>query len=182
MQHDELMSLKETGQKGDFLLPYVVNKTIMPDYYTTFPMHWHEEMEIVYVEEGEFTECVDFEEYHVSKGDIILINPSVLHSFRQYENKRTVFRSVIFNMNLLTGNNTDACSIKYFVPFAENNYISPVVISPDNPHYPDVQKKVLNMISVYSGREECFELQLKAEVYGLFYVLFKEIFMYLFDY
>ena len=177
MQHDELMSLKETGQKGDFLLPYVVNKTVMPDYYTTFPMHWHDEMEIVFVEEGEFIECVDFEDYHLKKGDIALVNPSVLHSFRQFENKRTVFRSIIFNMNLLTGNSTDACSIKYFVPFTENGYISPVVISPDNPSYPAILDRVKNMITVYGEKGDCFEIRLKTEVYGLFYILFKDVFV-----
>ncbi len=177
MQHDELMSLKETGQKGDFLLPYVINKTVMPDYYTTFPMHWHEEMEIVYVEEGEFIECVDFEDHHVKKGDIILVNPSVLHSFRQFENKRTVFRSIIFNMSLLTGSSTDACTIKYFAPFADNDYISPVVISSDNPHFDRIRQKIINMIAVYHERDDCFELRLKSEVYGLFYILFKDIFV-----
>ena len=177
MQRDELMSLKETGQKGDFLLPYVVNKTIMPDYYTTFPMHWHDEMEIVYVEDGEYIESVDFAEYHVKKGDIVLVNPSVLHSFRAYENKRTVFRSVIFNMNLLTGNSTDACSIKYFIPFAEKSYICPVVISSDHPRYESIRQKVRNMISVYDEKGECFEIRLKAEVYGLFYELFRHVFV-----
>ena len=39
MQSDELMSLKETGQKGDFLLPYEVSKTIMPDYYNAKAPH-----------------------------------------------------------------------------------------------------------------------------------------------
>ena len=38
MQRDELMSLKETGQKGDFLLFFVVNKTLIQVYYTTFAM------------------------------------------------------------------------------------------------------------------------------------------------
>ena len=32
MQHDEFMSLKETGQKGDFLLPYMVCTTVLPDF------------------------------------------------------------------------------------------------------------------------------------------------------
>lgn len=177
MQHDELMSLKETGQKGDFLLPYVISKTLMPDYYTTFPMHWHDEMEIVYVEDGEYIENVDFEEYHVKKGDIIIINPSALHSFRQLDDKRTFFRTIIFNMSLITGNSTDACSIKYFVPFLENSYISPVVISSDNPHYSAVRSKILNMISVYNEKGDCYELKLKAEVYGLFYTLFSSVFV-----
>ena len=177
MQRDELMSLKETGQKGDFLLPYVVNKTVMPDYYTTFPMHWHDEMEIVYVEDGEYIESVDFEEYHVRKGDIVFVNPSVLHSFRLCDNKRTVFRSVIFNMNLLTGNSMDACSIRYFVPFVEKNYICPVVISADHPHYEKICARVKSMISVYDEKGEYFEIRLKAEVYGLFYELFRYVFV-----
>lgn len=177
MQSEELMSLKETGKKGDSLLPYVVNKTVMPDYYTTFPMHWHDEMEIVYVEDGEYIESVDFEEYHVKSGDIVLINPSVLHSFHQYDNKRTSFRTVIFNMNLLTGNSADACSIKYLVPFAERRYKSPVVITSDHPCYDSIRKKVLNMISLYDEKGDFFEIKLKAEVYGLFYLLFKNVFV-----
>ncbi len=177
MQHDELMSLKETGQKGDFMLPYLVSQTVIPDYYTTFPMHWHDEMEIVYVQEGEYIESVDFEEYHVKKGDIVLINPSVLHSFRQFDDKRTVFRTVIFNMNLLTGNSTDACSIKYFMPFAENSFLSPVVISPEHPSYAEIQSRVQNMISVYDEKGDCFEIRLKAEVYSLFYILFRDVFV-----
>ena len=91
MLHEEFMSLKETGQKGDFLLPFVVCKTVMPDFYTTFPMHWHDEMEIVYVEDGEFEECIDFEYYNIKKGDIIIINPCILHSFKQQNDKRSIF-------------------------------------------------------------------------------------------
>ena len=131
MYHDELQSLKETGQKGDFLLPFVAVNTIMPDFYTTYPMHWHDEMEIVLVESGEYEEFVDLERYCVKQGDIILVNPCVLHSFRTLDNKRTFFRSIVFNLNMLTSNNTDACSIKYFTPFIDNMYINPVIISSD---------------------------------------------------
>lgn len=176
MQHEELMSLKETGQKGDFLLPYVVYNTIMPDFYTTFPMHWHNEMEIVYVESGEFEECIDLENYHVKQGDIILINPCALHSFRQYEDSSTVFRSIIFDMNMLTGNNTDACSIKYFHPFMENQYISPVIISPDSPHYDEIIIPIQNLISLYQKKNSYFEIKIKAELYHLFYILFSHFF------
>ena len=177
MQHDELMSLKETGQKGDFLLPYVVSKTVLPDYYTTFPMHWHEEMEIVYVEDGEFTECVDFEEYHVQKGDIVMVAPSVLHSFRQLDEKRARFRTIVFDLKLLTGNHTDACSIKYFLPFESGQYLAPVIISSQHPSYQELRTHLLNMIALYDEQQDYFELKLKAEFYELFCILFREVFV-----
>ena len=85
MLHEEFMSLKETGQKGSFLLPFVVSRTVLPDFYTTFPMHWHNEMEIVYVEEGEFEECINFEYYHVRKGDIVIVNPAMIDTKKRGE-------------------------------------------------------------------------------------------------
>ncbi len=176
MLHEEFMSLKETGQRGSFLLPFVVCRTVLPDFYTTFPIHWHNEMEIVYVEEGEFEECIDFEHYHVRKGDIVLINPYVLHSFRQYENERSVFKTIMFDFSMLTGNTADASSIKYFNPFLEGNYLSPKIISPDNSHYYELKECVLEIISTYSKHENFFELKIKSELYRLFFVLFKHFF------
>lgn len=173
MYHDERQSLKETGQKGDFLLPFVVVNTIMPDFYTTYPMHWHDEMEIVYVESGEYEEYVDLEEYHVHQGDIILVSPCVLHSFRQTDNKRSIFRSIIFNFNMLTSNNTDACSIRYFTPFLDNMYINPVVISEEEPYYELLLNSVKTLIQLYNKKEDFFEIKIKSELFNLFHILFK---------
>lgn len=176
MQHEEFMSLKETGQKGDFLLPFVVCKTVLPDFYTTFPMHWHNEMEIVYIEEGEFEECIDFEYYHVKKGDIILINPCVLHSFRQHENERARFRTIMFDFSMLTGNTADASSIKYFNPFLEGSYLSPQIISPGQNHYSELAECVRTIINTYTEKETFFEIKIKSELYKLFYILFRNFF------
>ncbi len=172
MQRDELMVLKETGHKGDFLLPFVVVNTIMPDFYTTYPMHWHDEMEIVYVESGEFEEYIDLEKYHVRQGDIILVDPCTLHSFRNIENVRTKFRTLIFNFNMLTSNNTDACSIKYFTPFLDKMYISPIIISADAPHYPELLECIKDLINAYDSKGDFFEIRIKAGLFNLFHILF----------
>ncbi len=176
MQHEEFMSLKETGQKGNFLLPFTVCKTVLPDFYTTFPMHWHNEMEIVYVEEGEFEECIDFEYYHITKGDIILVNPCVLHSFRQYKDEKACFRTIMFDFCMLTGNTADASSIKYFNPFMDGSYISPQIISPGQNHYSELAECVRSLLDTYMEKESFFEIKIKAELYKLFYILFRNFF------
>lgn len=176
MQQEELLSLKETGQKGDFLLPFVVCKTVLPDFYTTFPMHWHNEMEIVINDLGEYEETIDFETYLVRKGDIVIVPPCMLHSFKQHDELKSVFRSLIFDLSIVTGNNTDACSIKYFTPFLENRFISPAVITTDNPHYEELRQIIIDLLDIYSGREECFELKLKSKLYDLFFLLFRYCF------
>ena len=176
MQQEELLSLKETGQKGDFLLPYMVAKTVMPDFYTTYPMHWHDEMEIVYIEKGEIEEYIDLESYNVREGDIVLINPCLLHSFRQKDGIRSIFRTIIFNLNMLTGNNTDACAIKYLTPFLEGNYINPIVISSDAPHYDELAVSVRRLIDEYDNKTPFYEMKIKAELFNMFYILFSYFF------
>lgn len=172
MQREELMSLKETGKKGNFLMPLMVCKTVLPDYYTTFPMHWHDEMEIIYVDSGEFEENVDFKDYNVHQGDIVIISPCTLHSFRQHGEERTSFRSLIFDMKIVTGNNTDACAIKYFTPFTENECTLPVIISPEQPHYEELKSCLFSLLNVYFEKSGCYELSLKREFFDLFYILF----------
>ena len=176
MQQEELNILKETARVGDFLLPYTVAKTVMPDFYTTYPMHWHEEMEVVYVESGEYDEYIDLENDHVKTGDIILINPCQLHSFKQSEDYRTIFRTVIFNFNMLMGNNTDACSLKYLTPFVEGMYINPVHITPYQPHYEELKNSVLSLIHEYDKKQDYYELKIKSELFNMFHVLFSYFF------
>ena len=177
MQQEELQFFKETGQKGDFLLPFTVCRTIMPDFYTTYPMHWHDEMELVYVEKGEYDVFIDLEGYHVKKGDIVIVNPYLLHSFRQYNDERTVFRTIIFNINMLTGNNTDACAIKYLTPYLEGFYINPIVISPDSSHYDELKECVLKLIAEFDNKEKFYEIKIKAELFNMFHILFNHFFM-----
>lgn len=176
MQLDELEYLKEAGQKGDFLMPYTVVRTIMPDFFTTYPMHWHEEMEIVYVESGEFEECIDLEKYHVKAGDVILVNPCLLHSFRHYENIRTKFTSIIFSFSMITGNNTDGCAIKYLTPYLEGMYINPVVISKDSEHYDELVLSIKNLINLFDNKGDYFEIGIKSGLYNMFFILFKYFF------
>ena len=47
MRENEFMNLKENKKHGDFLLPFIVYNTFIPNCFSIFPMHWHDEMEII---------------------------------------------------------------------------------------------------------------------------------------
>ena len=176
MLEHELAGLRETGRKGDFLLPLDVCNTIMPDFYTAYPTHWHDEMEIVLIENGEMEETIDTEVYTVKTGDIIIVCPRALHSFRQLDESRVKFRTLMFDIGFLTANNSDACSIRYLNPFLEGCYLSPVVISPDMPHYEELKVVLENLIHSFDKKEKFFELQLRSYLYTLFFILFSFFF------
>jgi len=43
------------------------------------PVHWHDEVEIIYIRTGPLTIVVDGEEYAGNNGDIFFVNPGQLH-------------------------------------------------------------------------------------------------------
>ncbi|MGN0537851.1 MAG: AraC family transcriptional regulator [Acutalibacteraceae bacterium] len=176
MLHDEFMSLKESTQHGDFLLPFVVCTTLMPQFFSYYPIHWHNEMEIVYIESGELLETVDLCEYNATAGDIILIRPCLLHSFKVDSGKQARMKTLIFNLSMLAGNTTDACSIKYFTPFSDGQYSYPCVIHKTDAHYDELLALIKSMVELYEYHPPLYELEIKAKLFSMFAILFRGFF------
>ncbi len=174
--NEEILSLKEAVQHGDFLLPFDIYKTRMPDFFNSFPMHWHEEVEIVYVKDGFVEFNIDLETYVAEEGDIALIPPCVLHSFKQYMGNRADMQTMMFNISMLTNNSTDACSIRYFTPFYERQLSIPYIIKREHPSYPQIRSIYLSIANAFENKEDFYELAIKAKLYELFYVFFSECF------
>ena len=56
--------------------------------------HWHEEMQLIYVDEGSLTLTVGNRKHELSAGDVQLINPCEVHSLKKSSAK---FLSVHFS-------------------------------------------------------------------------------------
>lgn len=174
--NEEILSLKEAVQHGDFLLPLDIYKTRMPDFFNSFPMHWHEEIEIVYVKGGFVEFNIDLETYVAEEGDIALIPPCVLHSFKQYMGNSANMLTMLFNMSMLTNNSTDACSIRYFTPFYERQLSIPYIIKREHPSYSRIRNIYLSIVDTFENKGEFYELIIKSKLYELFYIFFSECF------
>lgn len=174
--NEEILSLKEAVQHGDFLLPFDIYKTRMPDYFNSFPMHWHEEIEIIYVKGGCVEFNIDLETYVAEENDIAIIPPCVLHSFKQYMGKSADMLTMMFNMSMLTNNSTDACSIRYFTPFYERQLSIPYIIKHDHPSYNRIRDIYFSIAEAYESKCEFYELTIKSKLYELFYVFFSKCF------
>lgn len=103
---------KETIKHGTILLPYNIYLTHIPESFTDFPIHWHDEIEIIKVVTGQARYVVDFKEYIISQGDILIIPPSSLHYFEQYNDEHFLGETYIFDQKLIDGNTIDTCSTK----------------------------------------------------------------------
>ncbi len=124
----------ENKQHGTELLPYDIYGTKIPEYYTVYPVHWHEEMEIVVAVNGSCLYSVDFKQYEVKEGDILIIPPASLHSFERQGEESFIGFVILFHAAMINNNTLDICSAKYITPIFNNEMYLPCFIPSDSEH------------------------------------------------
>ena len=172
----DFRKLKENKKHGNFLLPFIKYDTFIPNCFSIFPMHWHDEMEFIKIIKGKYIVNINLKEYVVEEGDIVILKPCTLHSFKQYENEKMASKTIMFDLSMLNSNVTDACSIKYFTPFLYNKVSYPTILKPSDKGYKNIKNCIDKLFLCYEEKNEFFELQLKSYLFELFYILFKECF------
>lgn len=172
----DFRKLKENKKHGNFLLPFIKYDTFIPNCFSIFPMHWHDEMEIIKIIKGKYIVNINLKEYVVEEGDIVILKSCTLHSFKQYENEKMASKTIMFDLSMLNSNVTDACSIKYFTPFLDNKVSYPTILKPSDKGYKNIKNCIDKLFLCYEEKNEFFEIQLKSYLFELFYILFKECF------
>lgn len=176
MGHKEYKALKENTKHGDFMLPFTEYPAKIPEMYTSFPLHWHDEMEIILVQKGSLEINIDLEVFQAHEGDIVILKPCTLHGFRQLEQYSAVYHTILFQMSILNHNVSDACGMKYFIPFLENRYSYPKIISGNDEGIEKIRKCLEALIQSYKTKDDFFELEIKSQLFQLFHLLFLHTF------
>lgn len=62
--------------------------------------HWHENIEIIYVTEGELTVCLDAEKFYIKSGDVLVVNSNIMHQYST-EIDRSMYYCLIISIDFL---------------------------------------------------------------------------------
>lgn len=109
--------LHETKIHGTLDFPYIVYHGKIPDFIHSFPLHWHDEAELIYIADGQAKITVWTTSYHVHKGDLIIIMPHTIHSIEQIASNNTEYFNILFLFSILGDDSKDPCYEKYVKPF-----------------------------------------------------------------
>ena len=69
----EYENYQEKISHGNPLFPYITYLCSIPLDFSYVPIHWHDEMELIYIKKGHGIITVDFTQYQVSAGTLALI-------------------------------------------------------------------------------------------------------------
>ena len=104
-------SLQETKQHGALRFPFNIYPCTIPGDFPQVALHWHENMELVFVKRGEGIIQVGTTSFPAQMGDIFVFVPGTLHALRQAGDQTMEYENIIFDLELLGGTD-DLCAEK----------------------------------------------------------------------
>lgn len=174
MNLQEYINLHENKAHGNYLFPIKLYKTKVPYHFTSLNMHWHEELELILVTKGKGVYYIDLKPYVVTEGDILILNPYVLHSCTQYKQDILEADTLVLNLSMLDTNH-DSCSIKFINPIAANKVVFPYILKPNTPGYQELLNYFNKITNTYTSKQKGFELEIKAYLFLFLHTLFTNI-------
>ena len=167
-------SLHEKTSHGKKTFPYIVYHARIPEWLLYFPLHWHDEFEIILVTFGQGIFTVNGRKYLCEKDDIILIPSGAIHSMEQQENFNVEYFNILFSFSLLEENPDSHCSRQFFSRISENvilkNYHLKKDSSLNSQLLPLVKDLVLHRAEKYSG----YELMIKARLFEILHIIINQ--------
>lgn len=162
---------KEKTVHGSSLLPFAKYHTSISEMLPFYPIHWHEEMEIIKVQSGCGLFCVDGARYEAGAGDMLILRPFVMHSINRLDDNNMEMDAIVFNLRLLETGEADLCTLKYFAPLLNDKHAVPVIVRPRDSWYHPFDQSMTSILMCDTSNEGA-ELDIKANLYWMFFHLY----------
>ena len=153
------------------LLPFTGYHTSTSDLLPFYPIHWHEEMEIIKVQSGNGSVYVDGIKYNAQAGDIFILRPFVMHSINRVGDDEMTIDAIVFNLRLLETGEADMCTLKYFAPLLNEKHSVPCIVRPSDNWYQPFEHSMAAILACDISAEGA-ELDMKANLYWMFYHIY----------
>ena len=136
------------------------------------PWHWHNALEISFVEEGEdhFQSTENYEK--LEPGDVIFVNSDVMHASKVSDN--IGIYSFLFDVHFLSGLYNSLLEQKYFLPILKCKDLQIVKIHPDSPRRLQMVNLIVQAIDTVKQEPGGYEFEVRHLLSRFWYLLLEE--------
>jgi AraC-like DNA-binding protein len=167
----EYENYHETITHGDMVFPYNTYLCSIPLDFPQVPLHWHEELELIYIKKGSGLVTVDLKDYRVKAPTLVLILPRQLHSIQQLNTASLEYENIIFHPSLLISRQTDVTATDFLLPLIAGQITVPTIFTPVYPYYRDVVAPIDACDEMNKTKPQGYELYIKSQLYHFFFIL-----------
>ena len=163
--------LHETKIHGIIPFPYSVYHGRIPEWIPSFPLHWHENFELIYCAGGQIQVTVWGKSYVLCAGDLAVLLPHAVHSIEPGGSDSGEYFNIMFHPSLFQGSEGDLCYDKYVVPFLNGKKTLDCYYPADSCFNQTVTPCVLSMLQHRRESYTTCELMIKSNLFFLLHSL-----------
>lgn len=168
----EYENYQEKKSHFDASFPYNTYLCCIPQDFLSVPLHWHDEMEIIYIKKGQGIVSLDLKSAIVEAGDIVLVAPGQMHEIYQYRKERMEYENILFDLNMLISRNSDICTTDFFSPLQHSHVLSKNIYTPKDSAYAHISRCLDQADEICKTFPPAYQLAIKSCLFSLFYGLF----------
>ena len=124
--------------------------------------HWHEEMEVLIINNGFAEVSTDDASYSLEPGQGIVINQNVMHSIRSLNEKNCTFYSLVFHPAFLFGHKSSYLQTRFLLPIQNFHLFKILVLNEDNPWHERMMDAVNDTIAANVAKQFGYEIATKG--------------------
>lgn len=156
----------------NILEPEFPFRLLISDGVFSFPHHWHDEIEIVYVIEGSLRVGINSNIYTLHERDMIIISSGDIHYFLGHE---TFSKRVLIQFSLsIFDNLSSAVNERKFIRHLFN-HSKRMSSDWDGQVHDEMEKQILWLVKEYNELKQGYKLALKARLYDLVVILLRNV-------
>lgn len=168
------ITLQEKSNHGTVMFPFHIYTHLDSTGNYSAPFHWHKEIEIIYVEEGELEINIDMTAINAKRGDFLFINSEQLHLINSADNKPSLHHAIVFSPQILSSSYFDYCEINYIIPILKNIISFPMLLPRDCEIRCKIVNEISDMINVYKTSNIGWQLSIRSSLYKIISLLISE--------
>lgn len=157
----------ESKTHGQSSFPYTVYKGKIPAFFPSYPLHWHDEMEFIYICSGHGMITIQSHSYIVKTDDIVIIPPQMVHSIEQYNRFQMEYFNVLFQFSLLNYSANDTCYEKYFKPLYCHTKLPPLYLTSEAELNRLLRPHIMYLIENRKKSYTSDELMVKSNLFAM---------------
>ena len=164
-------SLKETTNHGTAEFPFAVYLDDFSDFQNGYICwHWHDEVQITFIKEGEFTCQIENKKISMHPGDIIFINSRILHQIKPDKKHFGKLYSFLWRPDILTSG-IDNDLYKNCIEFITASQLKYTYFNTDNSVNNQMQSSLLRIINIVTEKFCFYELRIYNQLSKIWLML-----------
>lgn len=165
---------KEVKDHGTYPFPVMVSFETLNSYEnSSFFWHWHPEIELTLILEGDIQYQIQDRIYHLTAGQGIFCNSNMLHTGRRGNCENCIYISTTFHPRILYGFESSIIQSKYVDPIIRNASLASVSFSPEIPWQKQILKELRAIWELSQNPPDTLELRLQQRLCAVWLLLYE---------